>query len=91
MKMAESSPKRLENTVRKGVIDCYVQVSPFPTMFSKDLYCRLVKQGLVWERVKFGNTEQTAFADDHTTLAKLMVSVLDREDNIVGKGENAIY
>ena len=27
-------------------------ISPFPTVFSKDLYCRHVKTGLVWERVK---------------------------------------
>ena len=33
--MAESSPKRVENTLRKG-----------ETVFSKDLYCRLVKTRL---------------------------------------------
>ena len=27
-------------------------ISPFPTVFSKDLYCRHVKPGLVWVRVK---------------------------------------
>ena len=27
-------------------------ISPLPTVFSKDLYFRLVKPGLVWERVK---------------------------------------
>ena len=26
-------------------------ISPFPTVFSKDFYYRLVKKGLVWERV----------------------------------------
>ena len=26
-------------------------ISPFPTVFSKDLYCRHLKPGLVWERV----------------------------------------
>ena len=26
-------------------------IPPFPTMFLKDLYCRHVKTGLVWERV----------------------------------------
>ena len=30
--------------------------SPFPTEFSKDLYCRHVKPGLVWERVKLQNS-----------------------------------
>ena len=37
MKMAETSPNRVENTVGKGAI------SPFPTVFSKALYCRHVK------------------------------------------------
>ena len=27
-------------------------ISSFPTVFSKDLYCRHVKPGLVWERAK---------------------------------------
>ena len=31
--------KRVENTVGKGEI----AISPFPTVFSKDLYCRHVK------------------------------------------------
>ena len=31
----------------------YRAISPVPTGFSKDLYCRHVKPGLVWERVKF--------------------------------------
>ena len=32
-------------------------ISPFPTVFSKDLYCRHIKPGLVWERVKESTTE----------------------------------
>ena len=33
--------------------NCLLQaISLFPTVFSKDLYCRPVKPGLVWERVK---------------------------------------
>ena len=35
--------KRVENTVGKGEIAHYEQFSPFPTVFSKDLYCRHVK------------------------------------------------
>ena len=31
--------KRVENTVEKGESAHYEQFSPFPTMFSKDLYC----------------------------------------------------
>ena len=44
--MAESS-SHLENTVRVKRA-----ISPFPSVFSKDLYRRHVKPGLVWERVK---------------------------------------
>ena len=39
MKVAESSLKRLENTVRKGEIARYEQFILFP-VFSKDLYNR---------------------------------------------------
>ena len=37
MKMAETSPNRLENTVEKG------EIAPFPIVFSKDLYNRHIK------------------------------------------------
>ena len=48
MKTPECQSKWVENTVGKGEI----ALSPFPTVFSKDLYCR---QGLVRERVnQFG-------------------------------------
>ena len=40
-----------KNTVKKG------EISPFPTMFSKDLYCRHAKTGTCLERV----TEQDSF------------------------------
>ena len=41
--MAESSPNRVENTVGKGENTRYEQFLRFPTVFSKDLYCRHVK------------------------------------------------
>ena len=34
-------------------------ISPFPTVFSKDLYCRHKKPGLVWERVNGCQTSAT--------------------------------
>ena len=40
--------KWVVNTIGKGESAS----SPFPTVFSKDLYSRLVKQGLFWKRVK---------------------------------------
>ena len=42
--------KRVENTVGKVEIACLRAVSPFPTVFSKDFYCRHVKT-----RVCLGN------------------------------------
>ena len=51
MKMAESSPKRVENTWKRR--NCSLRaISSFSTVFSKDLYSRQLKQELVWERVK---------------------------------------
>ena len=47
--------ERVKNTVGKGEIahNSLRAISPFPTMFLNDLYCRQVKnQRLVWERVK---------------------------------------
>ena len=49
--MTERSSKRVENTVGKGEIATLRAISPFPTVFSKDMYCRYVKSGLFWERV----------------------------------------
>ena len=37
------SSERAENTVGKGEIARLRAISPFPTVFSKDLYCRHVK------------------------------------------------
>ena len=51
MKMAESSPKGKKHCGKRR--NCSLRaISPFPTVFSKDLYWRHVKTGLVWERVK---------------------------------------
>ena len=39
----------------------------------------------------FAMSKSRAFADDRLNGAKIMVPVFDREENIVGKGENAGY
>ena len=39
----------------------------------------------------FDLTKFKAFANDNFSVAKLIISVLYREENIVGKGENAGY
>ena len=49
--MAESSQKRVENTVGKGEIARYEHFSFFHSVL-KELYYRQVKKGLVWERAK---------------------------------------
>ena len=36
-------------------------------------------------------TKLKAFADDKIIVAQIMISVFDRVENIVGKGENAGY
>ena len=36
-------------------------------------------------------TELKAFADDTINVAKMMIPVFDRVENIVGKGKNAGY
>ena len=36
-------------------------------------------------------TKLKAFADDRVNVAEMMISVFDRVENIVGKGENAGY
>ena len=42
-------------------------ISPFPTVFSKDIYGRHVKKGLVWERKKKGLFGK-GLIDLHSTL-----------------------
>ena len=36
-------------------------------------------------------TKYKAFADDNFNVAKIMISVLDRAENVLGKGANAGY
>ena len=50
MKMVQRSQNGLKHYGKKE--NCSLRaISPFPSVFSKDLYCRHVKQGLVWKRV----------------------------------------
>ena len=55
--MAEISPKGLKKKKKKKHCvkwrNCSLRaISPFPTVFSKDLYCRHVKTSACFERVK---------------------------------------
>ena len=50
--MAESCPKWVENTVRKGEIARYEQFLLFSQGFQKTVFSEdMSKPGLVWERV----------------------------------------
>ena len=102
--------KPVENTVEKGEIAHDEQFLLFPTVFSKDLYCRhkvLPKscRSIVFcakpKEVNSINsssndnfldfTKYKAFADNRLNVARIMISVFDRVENIVGKGENTGY
>ena len=52
MKMTESYPKGVENTVGKGEIARYEQFLLFPQCFQKACFPGASKGGVVWEWVK---------------------------------------
>ena len=59
--MAENFYKQVENTVGKGEICLLRAIPPFPTAFSKNLYCRHVKtwaclgKGINRQHFEFGS------------------------------------
>ena len=55
--MGESSQNGLKNAEGKGEIARYEQFLLFPTVFSKDLYCRHVKARLKLNDVSRGGLE----------------------------------
>ena len=67
----------------------YTSISPFLTIFSKPLFPESFNslpndKNLHWPKFK-------AFSDDNLNVAKMMISLYDRVENIVGKGEIADY
>ena len=55
------------------------EISTFPIAFSKDFYCRPVKQGLVWERVnKISALAKHKMLPDIISLAnaKLIINII---------------
>ena len=62
MKIAESSPKRVQKHCEKRKNHLLRAVSHFSTVFSRNLYCSHIKPGVVWEKVKL-----KAFADKKKT------------------------
>ena len=66
-----------------------------PLCFQKICSAGTYKPGLVLERVKSLSNDKIldmdklrVFADDKINVAQIMISVFDRIENIVGKGEN---
>ena len=82
--------KRIKNMVGKGEIAHYA-ISSFPTVFSKELYCRHVKPGLVWEGVNKASdlTIKKEFEEDNYFL--LMKEILFSRQNIVGERRKCLY
>ena len=98
MKMAESF--RTGRKYYEERRNCSLRaISPFPTVISKDFYCRHVKKkGLFGKGLTLlpddnhkDWTKFKAVADDKFNVARIMISVFDQVENIVGKGENAEY
>ena len=71
-------------------------IAPFPTVFSKDMYCRHVKPGLVWERFNlnfppiqkkqnFKQAQIEEFVDNEVNVKVKMKFVSRRVENKEGK------
>ena len=83
---------RVENIVGKGENTGYQHFLLFLQCFQKPSISRLLKVGIVWERVTSLPNNKIldwfklkAFADNKLHVAKIMISVFDSVENIVGK------
>ena len=90
----EEFSKQVENTRKRR--NCSLQaICPFPTVFSKDLYCR--RQGIAWERVNhlhhFSSFKFVVLnlVQGLTLYCTSLASTTFKKafENIVAKGENA--
>ena len=88
--MEESYPNR--------IIARYEQFLLFPKCFQKACFPEASKGVTVWEWVKslpknkiLEITKFKAFAENKINVVHMMISVFNRSQNIVGKGENAGY
>ena len=54
-----------------------------------DIFCRCIYS--IANDTFSDSTKFKAFADDKSDVAKIIIPLLDRIENIVGKGENAGY
>ena len=90
--------KHVENTVGKGEIARYEQFLLFPQCFQKASFPGASKGVTVWEWVNSLPNDKIldwpklkAFAHDKMNVTEKFELVLERVQNIVGKGENAGY
>ena len=84
--------KLVENTVEKREIARYEQFLLFPQCFQKACFPGASKGVIVWEWVNplpddkiLDWSKSKAFADDKSNETKMIISVFDRVENIVGK------
>ena len=89
--------KLVENTVGKGELARHEQFLLFPQCFQKACFPGASKGVVLWEWVNYlpddkiwGSTKLKTFADDKFSVAKI-ISLFNRVENIVGKGENAPF
>ena len=91
---------RVENIVGKGVNAVYQHLLLFQLCFQMVSLSGSSKMGLYGNLGVFNPLPNDqildwpkfkAFAEDNLNVAKMMVSLYDRVENIVGKGENAGY
>ena len=82
----------------KGEIARYEQFLLSPQCFQKACFPEASKGVIVWEWVNslpnnkiWGLTKLKVVADNKFKFAKMLISLFDRVENIVGKEENACY
>ena len=84
----------------KGEIARYEQFLLFPQCFQKACFAGASKGVIVWEWVNPFQIDKIlgipvikvkAFAHNKLNIAKMEISLYDRVENTVGKGENAGY
>ena len=68
----------------------------FSQCFQKATFSELLEVGIVWYRIKLLPNDKIlalsklkAFADDKFNVAQIVILLLDRIEDIAGKGENA--
>ena len=91
--MGRKLSKQVENTAGKGEIARYEQFLLFPHCFQKACFPGASKGVIVWEWVNtiaplpkvFASTKLKAFTNDQSDVAEILISIVDRLENFVGK------